>query len=118
MNKELIFKFLTLDAIKVALKKYRVHVGKIELLDHLEYSMEFMPRDDSEFGFIINVCDKHNGMYTMNSFYGESREYGADVIITKSEFDKFVLNYLTIKDYLKDCTDRTIENLVKEIINE
>lgn len=117
MNKELIFKLLNLDAIKVAMEKYRIDITDFAYSDGVKSdTITFRPKDENQYGFSITFSDK-NGVYVIKSFYGEHTCYANDIAITQSEFNKCILNLLIIKDYLKSYSDNNIANLINEIIN-
>lgn len=118
MNKELIFKLLNLDVIKIAMEKYRIDITDFTYSDGTKLdTITFRPKDENQYGFSITFSDK-NGVYVIKSFYNEHTCYVNDIAITQSEFNKCILSLLIIKDYLKSYSDNNIANLINEIINE
>ena len=113
MNKELIFKLLDLNAIKVALKKYRIRVyysdfdyWEVSLIDHNE-------------GILYTICiGKEDNSCYIKYYTREHPMWSPKIDITSLEYEKVKLNLFIIRDYLNSLQDEEMTNLINEIINE
>lgn len=114
MNKELIFKLLTLDAIKVAVEKHRVRLYNNTAFDYYELSLY---NEDNELYTICVANDPDEGCH-MKYWTRTYPMWSTKIDITTSEYEKVKLNLLIIKDYINSLQDKEMTNLINEIINE
>ena len=114
MNKELIFKFLTLDAIKVAVEKQRVRLYNNSTFDYYELSLY---NEDSELCTVCVANDPDEGCH-VKYWTRAYPMWSTKIDITTSEYEKVKLNLLIIKDYISSLQDKEMTNLINKIINE
>lgn len=117
MNKELIFKLLDLNAIKVASEKYRISIYISTENNYLVlYLYTIVPREE-----IFELCvekKRDSDNYYMKYWTCKYPIWSQEISITKSEFEKVKLNFLIAKDYISSLQDEDASNIIKEIINE
>lgn len=112
MNKELIFKLLDLNAIKVALKKYRIRICYSDF-DYWEIALI-----DRNEGVLYTICTGKDDSYYIKYYTREHPMWSPKIDITSLEYEKVKLNLFIIRDYLNSLQDEEMTNLINEIINE
>lgn len=112
--KELIFKLLTLDAIKVALKKYDVTVDHTSFSKVNQYTISFYENNENLFSIRICGGGEAYGYYYSGSKYSYDSEKEE---LTYYEFEQLEENLIDIKEYLDFLAIEEIKKYINEIIN-